>query len=320
MTAVNTAAARLGAADRLHLVPPVLHAVAILGIPVAVVWATGGTRAIGFWVEALFHLVVAFTLGAAMFALVGYLIIAPVTRLRRRFRPGINDDATNYALVTMFVIGGTTYFLTEPTLGSFQVDLPTHSPNTGAFILIVVAAGVGWSLFRAASAVRRRIGSRSSSKVLSSQTTSRSRRPWGASPEEPAGEFWSADAVVAWRSWAWDGRLLHGFRVAWKDSVFAAQCAQCDRSPGWEHACGIYAAKDREDVELFGQVPVVGRVEMWGDVVEHEFGYRSSHARVTDVWVGSAVHARRLGRAYPGVRVWEGMPGTKREVFDGEHR
>lgn len=320
MTALNTVSERLGAADRLELVPPLLHAVAILGIPVAVVWATGGPGAIGFWIEALFHLIVAFTLGAAMFALVGYMVLAPITRLRSRFRPLKNDDAVTYAVVSLFISGGTIYFLTEPTLGSFRVDLPTQSPNTGAFLVILCAAFVGWSLFRAASAVRRRIGSRRPPKALSHRAVPHTVRPWGARPAEPAAEFWSPDAVVAWRSFAWDGRLLHGFRVAWRESTFVAECARCERSPGWDHACGIYAAKDREDVELFGQAPVIGRVEMWGDVVEHEFGYRSSHARITDVWVDSAVHARRLGQAYPDVRVWEGMPATHREVFDGEHR
>lgn len=285
----------------------------------AVVSATGGTDAIGFWVEALFHLIVAFTLGAAMFALVGYLILAPINRLRRRFRPSKNDDLVTYGLVSMFLLGGTIYFLTEPTLGSFQVDLPTGSPNTGAFLVIVGSAGMGWALFRSASAIRRRIGRQRSPQILTSQG-SRSSRPWGVSPEEPNDEFWSADVVVAWRSWAWDGRSLHGFRVAWKDSTFVAVCEGCRRSPGWDHACGIYATRDREDVELFGQVPVIGRVEMWGDVVEHEFGYRSSHARITDMWVDSPVHARRLGRSYPDVRVWEGMPVKSREVCHGEHR
>ena len=323
MTSVHTAPNPTTVRDpeRWAWLPPVLHAVAIGGIPIAVVWATGGLAAASFWVEAVFHLIVSFTLGATLFALVGYLISAPFAAVRRRVRPSTSEDAANYWIVALLILGGTIYFLTEPTLNDFYVRLPTDSANLGAFLILVGSGLLGWALFGVAGSIRRVIGTNRSGQVLSgSGLFSRSKRPWGASPPEPEGAFWSPEPISGWRSWAWNGRSLHGYRIAWTDSLLSAHCDECGESPGWEHACGIYATRDREDVELFGQVPVIGRIEMWGEVVEHEHGYRSSNARITDLWVESAVHAKRIGRAYPGVRVWEGFPTTAEEVSHGEYR
>ncbi len=301
--------------------PRVLHVAAVAGVPLIVIAATGGVDAIAFWVEALFQLIVAFTLGAALFSLVGYLLAAPFAKLRHRMRPAISTGTGDLAMLALFVVGGTIYFLTEPSLKSYGVDLPTESTNLGALVVMLAAGAAGWALFRFAAHVHRVVGASRSADVLGdSAAFNRGKRPWGPSPDEPGQEFWSPTPVEGWRSWAWNGRTLHGYRVAWPDSLSIASCAECGSAPGWDHACGLYATKEREDVEAFGQVPVVGRVEMWGEVIEHEFGYRSSHARITDLWVDSAVHAARIRRAYPSVRVWEGLPKPALEVGRGEYR
>lgn len=323
MTAVETAPTPSSARDpqRWLWLPPVLYVLAFLGIPVSVVVLTGGSAAIAFWVEAIFHLIVSFTLGAALFTLVGYLMSLPFARARKRFRPATSDDAASYGGVALFVVGGTIYFLTEPSLNDFYVQLPTGSTNLGAFVVLLASGLAAWAMLRAAGRIHRAISASRSVQILSpTGVFTRGQRPWGASPSEPDEVFWSPDVIPAWRSWAWNGRALHGYRMAWTDSLLVAGCDECGRAPGWDHACGIYATREREDVELFGQVPVVGRVEMWGDVVEHEHGYRSSHARITDLWVDSPVHARRIGLAYPGVRVWEGMPTPAGEVARGQYR
>ncbi len=124
--------------------------------------------------------------------------------------------------------------------------------------------------------------------------------PWGESPAEPAEVFWSPEPVVGWRAWTWTGKTLKGYRAEWCEATMTACCDRCESSPGWDHGCGIYALKELTELD---DAPVLGRVEMWGDVVEHEWGYRASHARITDLWVDSHRTAVEVAKAYPGVGV-----------------
>jgi hypothetical protein len=79
--------------------------------------------------------------------------------------------------------------------------------------------------------------------------------------------------------------------------------------PSWDHACGIYAAKTPADIHVFhGGTSIVGKVEMWGHVIEHEFGYRASHARIAHLWVDDRWRAERISSAYPGMEVSVGSP------------
>ena len=55
-------------------------------------------------------------------------------------------------------------------------------------------------------------------------------------------------------------------------------------------------------------VCVTSKVELWGSVVEHEDGYRASHARITELWVDDAQVARWVALTYPEARVWLGSP------------
>lgn len=96
----------------------------------------------------------------------------------------------------------------------------------------------------------------------------------------------------------------------------AAECMRCGSLLGWlrrrePHAvpepdceCGIYAAGLR-DVQSYlrGLLPealarVVGRVALWGTVVECERGYRASHAYPLSLYVvGHAVRGHRVSPA-----------------------
>lgn len=53
---------------------------------------------------------------------------------------------------------------------------------------------------------------------------------------------------------------------------------------------------------------------MWGDVIEHEDGYRASHARIAELWVGSRELAERLADRY-GVDVHIGNPEKERKRY-----
>lgn len=75
----------------------------------------------------------------------------------------------------------------------------------------------------------------------------------------------------------------------WTGPDFTAECLPspwrrtrppCAPVPGEDCACGIYALKDRDALESRAGVIVSGRIEMRGRVLEGEFGFRASHARV----------------------------------------
>ncbi|HSM45266.1 MAG TPA: hypothetical protein VK969_09655, partial [Acidimicrobiia bacterium] len=70
------------------------------------------------------------------------------------------------------------------------------------------------------------------------------------------------------------------------------------------------------DVYVFyGGSPIVGQIEMWGDVIEHENGYRASHARITALWVDDPRRAERIKAAYPELQVAVGRFSLGQEVM-----
>lgn len=120
------------------------------------------------------------------------------------------------------------------------------------------------------------------------------------------------DPAVGWRAWLVvesDRRLrLRSliFPVVWTPrEEFAAECRRRSLLP-WrrrsarhaaphEHcACGVYAAADLATAVHYlttpcwegdGLLRVLGRVSVWGDLVEHERGWRGSYAYPLDIYV-----------------------------------
>lgn len=120
------------------------------------------------------------------------------------------------------------------------------------------------------------------------------------------------DPVVGWRSWLVveaDRKLrLRSliFPVVWQPgSEFAAECRRRSLlpwrrrsarhvAPAEQCACGVYAAADLATAVHYlttpcwegdGLLRVLGRVSLWGDLVEHERGWRGSHAYPLDLYV-----------------------------------
>jgi hypothetical protein len=132
----------------------------------------------------------------------------------------------------------------------------------------------------------------------------------------------SRDAIVAWRIWRVRGGGLCA--VVWGTPWLPRKRfeARCDGrpSPYWQpygdraahHApesaceCGIYAFKARVDAELLAREKVdhdviaVGRVSLWGHVLETEHGYRAEFAYPYDLVLlgGTDELARRIRSAY----------------------
>ena len=111
------------------------------------------------------------------------------------------------------------------------------------------------------------------------------------------------DPVVGWRIWRvvrCRGQYLLGSlfnRVAWfPETALEAQCFQsiirsrAHRSPDLRCHCGIYAAqRDTIDAALLSQRSlrplVIGRVNLWGNVLEAEHGWRASRGYPERIFV-----------------------------------
>ena len=106
--------------------------------------------------------------------------------------------------------------------------------------------------------------------------------------------------IVGWKAWqvTKDGRLSsYYYNLYW--SPREAKQATCQKThigfgiPHNRCSCGIYAAKSfnelKRAVDLFPFElgAVVGRVALWGRVIEHEFGWRAEFAYPLSFSIGS---------------------------------
>ncbi len=111
------------------------------------------------------------------------------------------------------------------------------------------------------------------------------------------------DPILGWRVWKVQrGRLYSTvFGTLWPERTrLEARCGIGGRSspgglrgvhdaPARDCDCGIYALKSREDAMFLARqimrpdIAAVGRVSLWGHVVETERGYRAQFAYIYDV-------------------------------------
>lgn len=112
------------------------------------------------------------------------------------------------------------------------------------------------------------------------------------------------EPLTAYRGFELDDGFLESvsFGVQWPldeplHAVCEAGCDCCDDSnphhtaPNPDCVCGIYAYKSIEAMKVYYgmSVGVIARVELWGQVMPHEHGYRAEYARVVELftWGGS---------------------------------
>jgi hypothetical protein len=77
------------------------------------------------------------------------------------------------------------------------------------------------------------------------------------------------------------------------DAEAVARCESDHAAPREDCACGIYAARDPAAIlsylrgrdEPATVARVLGRVQLWGRVIEHEAGWRAERARPLEVWL-----------------------------------
>lgn len=278
-----------------------LYVLALIGVPVAVVAMTGGSDAIGFWIVSLVW-VAAVAYGAIITVFIALLVLSPLLLLVDRILPVRTDSAVSEVSRAAVVVLAVAAFLHAAQLGDGSgVRLPTEQPNLGAFLVMVAAGMTSYGLWATAGRLEH-----------AKHPPAYNKRH---SVPEPDQQYWSNEYVVGWRSWGWDGSSLRGVYSPWHSSQMEATCRLCDVAPSWDHVCGVYAAKSLTETHVFyGGESIVGIVEMWGDVIEHQNGYRASHARITHLWVGDPARAGQIRLAYPEVQVVVGSPSVSEEV------
>lgn len=72
------------------------------------------------------------------------------------------------------------------------------------------------------------------------------------------------------------------------------------------HGAGVYALRECSQMTVDDR-EVIGRVALWGNVMEHEHGYRARYAYPVELWHPNPEVADALGKAY-GVTVHTGLP------------
>jgi len=96
-----------------------------------------------------------------------------------------------------------------------------------------------------------------------------------------------AGEIIGWRFWGLRYGFLHSLIAShvWRPGVLErASCNECG-----PHNLGYHAFKDREQAELYAPrricdwVVVIGSVAMWGEVIEHQYGWRSEYASVRSI-------------------------------------
>lgn len=283
------------------LVSPILYALALVGVPAAVVLMTGGSDSIGFWIVSLVW-VAAVAYAAIITVFIALLVLSPILLVVARILPVRTDSVVaKVSQVAVLALAGTAFLYAAQLGDGSGVRLPTDQPNLGALLVMVSASVAAYGLWALAGRLRQ-----------PRHPVTYTRRH---SVPEPDQEYWSNEYVVGWRSWGWDGSSLRGVYSPWPSSEMVATCRHCDVVPSWDHVCGIYAVTTPTQTHVFyGRDSVVGIVEMWGDVIQHQNGYRASHARITDLWVNDPVRAEQIRAAYPTAHVVVGRPSVSEEV------
>ena len=143
------------------------------------------------------------------------------------------------------------------------------------------------------------------------------------------------EPIEAWRVWRFAGGRLQSMYsiLPWEPrEAFKAHCAMrqvmpyfagVQRSPDARPLhdaphdpcrCGIYASKlETQAVAMRNlETHVLGRVALWGKVIEYDKGYRAEFAYPLELWIGNAGRdweavQRALTNAY-GVDTHWGLP------------
>lgn len=120
--------------------------------------------------------------------------------------------------------------------------------------------------------------------------------------EEP-----SPGVIRAWRAWKLEGGKLRSTSqsTSWPPG---SPTNTHETVKSGQSSVGVHAVKELKDVHLVTQINlqdkavVVGEVLLWGDVAEHDNGYRAEHCYPFRLWTNDFLATSTLRDAY-GVAV-----------------
>ena len=300
-----------------------LPALATGALIAATISATGGIndKNGSFWVTVGFRAVITVLMVFGLLA----VLAEPLRRLVMTLRTGVRERVAGlFRVAIALAVAAPIYsFINFRLSAPESIRLPLDDPIWGSFWLFAGLAGVAFALSIPIGRFRRN-HLHTDAQVVIAPTAPviaprlpitparvplalRKPAPWDA--PEPDEEFWSPEPMVGWRFWDWEGESLKGIWEAWPHSGHSAVCDACPEVPGWFHTCGIYALKDPSSLAGYGEreEAIVGRVELSGMVIEHDWGYRATSARIVELWVNhsiTVVDSIRL--RYPDVEVhWD---------------
>jgi hypothetical protein len=97
----------------------------------------------------------------------------------------------------------------------------------------------------------------------------------------------SAGEIIGWRFWTLCHGLLHSVFVpyTWRPGVFERSSSRyCGHNNLGYHAFRDNEQAEREtSIQAYWLPCVIGSVAMWGEVIEHENGWRSEYAAVRSI-------------------------------------
>ena len=102
-----------------------------------------------------------------------------------------------------------------------------------------------------------------------------------------------AGEIIGWRFWKLCNGLLYSVFASytWRPGVFErSSCKQCEfKNLVLRDNLGYHAFRDKEQAERETSIHarwwpcVIGSVAMWGEVIEHQHGWRSEYAAVRSI-------------------------------------
>jgi hypothetical protein len=99
-----------------------------------------------------------------------------------------------------------------------------------------------------------------------------------------------AGEIIGWRVWKLRNGLLHSVIIphTWRPGVFERSSSQ--KGGGYyNYNPGYHAFRHKEQAErdapmlAFNSLAAIGSVALWGEVIEHEHGWRSEYAAVRSI-------------------------------------
>jgi hypothetical protein len=99
-----------------------------------------------------------------------------------------------------------------------------------------------------------------------------------------------AGEIIGWRVWKLRNGLLHSVIIpyTWRPGVF--ERSSCQKGGGYyNYNPGYHAFRHQEQAEreapmlAFSSLAAIGSVALWGEVIEHQYGWRSEYAAVRSI-------------------------------------